>query len=131
MAFSDAEKAAILAALGRSVFEDDGPAMRAINSLDSYETKARPVIDPIMVELAKIDLQISKSKLRAVATQDGSTRIDAGRELGVLRSHGRQAVGRLSRWLKVPVLPEHDIYSGSAPTDFDYDAVPGRSYTAT
>lgn len=127
MSFSDAEKAQLLFALGRSVFEDDGPAMRAINSLDSKEALARPVLSPILDELTSIDAQISDAKIRLMAVEDGSTKIDAAREIQMLRSLGRQAVGRISRWLKVSVPRNCDIYSASLPDDDFYAGDPSEA----
>lgn len=121
MAFTDAEKVRILYVLGRSIFENDGDAWRAVESVDNYEAAARPIIDPILCEIEKIDRQLSQSKIRALAIEDGSTKLDAARELAILRSHGRQAVGRLARFLKVSVTRNQDIYSPTYGDSSDMD----------
>jgi hypothetical protein len=126
MAFTATEKATMLFYLGRSVFEDDGPAIRAINGLDSKETTARPIIMPILTELQGIDTQLSKVRIRLQAVEDGSLKIDAAREIGQLRSLGRQAVGRLARWLKVNVPPDCDVFSASLPGDGFFSGDPSE-----
>lgn len=115
MAFTEAEKASILFALGFSVFEDSGPAMRAINSLDSVESRARPIIQPILEEIDSIRREIRKVKPLAKAVEDGSLKTRAHYTLGVLRSMGREQVGQLAGFIKVK--PERDIFSPSLPGD--------------
>lgn len=127
MSFTDAEKAQLLFTLGRSVFEDDGPVMRAINSLDSKEALARPMIQAILDELVSVDAQLSDAKIRLMANEDGAVKIDGMREIMSLRSVGRMAVGRLARWIKVSVPPECDIYSASLPGEGFYSGDPSEA----
>lgn len=126
MAFSATEKATMLFYLGRSVFEDDGPAIRAINSLDSKETVARPIIVPILTELAAIDRQMQQLRIRLQAVEDGSLKIDAVREMAALRSLGHQQVGRLARWLKVSVPRDCDVFSSAMPGEGFFSGDPSE-----
>lgn len=113
MAFSQNEKSRILFYLGYSVFEDDGPAMRAINSLDSVEAKARPIVQPIMDEIERIRREISQVTEVALAIEDGSVKLRGAYTLQVLRSMGVQQVGDLSGFLAVPA--KRNIFAASLP----------------
>jgi len=113
MAFSQSEKSRILFYLGYSVFEDDGPAMRAINSLDSVEAKARPIIQPIMDEIDRVQREIRQTTEIALAIEDGSVKLRAHYTLATLRSIGVQQVGQLSGFLAVPA--KRNIFAASLP----------------
>lgn len=109
MAFSAAEKARILFYLGYSGFEDDGPAMRAVNSMDSKEATMGPMIRDILDKLEQIDLQIMETMPLAKAIQDGTIQLRAHYTMDHLWRMGRQLVSRMARWTKISV--SGDVYS--------------------
>lgn len=122
MAFTGAEKAKMLFFLGYSVFEDDGPAMRAMNSLDSKEAVAGQIIRDILVDLDRVDQEIRKSIPLSKAIEDGSIKLRAHYTLQHLRELGRQHVVRLARFIKVSI--SGDVFSsGTDARD------PGSFYT--
>lgn len=121
------QKAEILFYLGYPILEDAGPAIRALNSLDS-----RPEADAlILAELAtckSLDQVIrQKVPLLALAAQDGAIQLRGHYTLGVLQAAGRQAAGRLSSFTSIAM--KHDVFSSAAPVgDPPTDAI-GNSYT--
>lgn len=109
MAFTQEEKTRILFYLGYSVFEDDGPAMRAINSLDSREAQGGWIIRDLLAKIEKVRCEIVESMPLASAIKDGSIEIRAHYTLGVLRDHGRAYVNDLAGFIKVAIFS--DIFS--------------------
>lgn len=109
MAFTPAEKTKILYFLGYSVFEDDGPAMRAINSLDSKEAVAGPIVRDLLTKLDDIRREIHDSIPLASAIEEGSIKIRAHYTLQHLRQMGKQYVNELARFLKISI--DGDIFS--------------------
>ena len=108
-----AQKAKILFYLGYPILEDNGPATRALNSLDT-----RPEADPIILaELQTCEAidQTIRQKLLAIslATQDGAIQLRGAYTLGTLQAAGRQSAGRLSSFTSIPL--KHDVFSSAAP----------------
>lgn len=112
MAFTAVEKTRILYFLGYSVFEDDGPAMRAINSLDSREAVAGPIVRDLLTKLDDIRREIHESIPLAAAIEDGSVKVRAHYTLQHLRQLGKQYVNELARFLKISI--DGDIFSSSS-----------------
>lgn len=113
MAFTAQEKALCFFYLGYSGFEDDGPARRAIDSMDAKESTFRPIVKPILDELQALDREIGKVKALTKAIEDGSVKIRAHYTIEQLWRLGTQQVGRLSGFLKVAV--KHNVFSSSIP----------------
>lgn len=112
MALSDDEKVQIRYVLGYSIFEDGGPSQRAIDSLSAYPA-AEPIVRELLLDIASCDARLKQSRVTALATQDGAIQTRAAYSLAVLRSHGRQAVGRLSSFLSIVI--KRDIFAAGAP----------------
>ena len=117
MAFTVAEKAYLMFYLGYSGYEDDGPAQRSINSLDSQEARMGPIIREHLDYLRKIDREILESLPLASAIEDGSIKIRAHYTLAHLRAVGKQYVRRLATWTKV-AIGEDVFSSGSTSANF-------------
>lgn len=111
MAFTTEEKTRLLFYLGYSVFEDDGPAMRAYNSLDSKEAVGGFIIRELLVKLSDIEREIHKTILIAKAIEDGSIKIRAHYTLDHMWRLGRSYVVQLSRFTKVAI--DGDVFSTS------------------
>lgn len=109
MAFSVQEKTKILFFLGYSVYEDDGPAMRSINSLDAREATAGDIVREILSQLDNIDQQILKTIPLSKAIEDGSIKLRSHYSLAHMRELGRQYVVRLARFLKISICG--DVFS--------------------
>lgn len=132
MAFSVSEKAYLLFYLGYSGFEDDGPAQRAINSLDSQEIRMGPIIRDHLEKLQVIDKEIFETIPLASAIEDGSIKVRAHYTLNHLCKVARQYVTRLSRWTKIqigddvfaPGGPRVGFYSGD-PSEHRVDGTSG------
>ena len=112
MPFTATEKGRILFFLGYSVFEDDGPAMRSLNSLDSKEPIAGPIVRDLLQKLDDVDREIHETIPLAAAVEDGSVKIRAHYTLDHLRRLGRSYVNRLARFLKISI--DGDIFSSSS-----------------
>ena len=98
--------------LGYSIFEDSGDVMRAINSLDSKEALAGPIIRDLLSKLDDVDREIHETMPLAAAVEDGSVKVRAHYTLDHLRRMGRAYVHRLARFLKVTI--DGDVFgSGS------------------
>ncbi len=121
------ERLDVLFYAGYSAFEDDGPAVRAVNSVESHPEMA-PRIRLILDELRDVDRQISEVKPLAKAVKDGKIELRAAYSLDVLRDLGRQAVTRLCLFLAI--RRKNDVFS-SAPGNTDgASAVPqSRDYS--
>lgn len=89
--------------LGYSVFEDDGPAIRAINSLDVRETVAGPIIRPLLDQLQQVDQQIMETLPLAKAVKVGADEVRVHYTMAHLQRLGRQLVVRLARFIKVAI----------------------------
>ena len=112
MAFSDVEKSRILYFLGYSVFEDNGPAMRSINSLDSKEAVAGPIVRDLLTKLDDVDREIHETIPLSAAVEDGSVKVRAHYTLDHLRRLGRGYVNRLARFLKISI--DGDVFASSS-----------------
>src|ERR1044071_5946095 len=124
MAFSATEKARLLYFLGYSVFEDDGAAMRSINSIDSKESVAGPIVRDLLSKLDDVDREIHETIPLAAAVEDGSVKVRAHYTLDHLRRLGRSYVTRLARFLKIPV--DGDIFSSSSEVTMSGDPSESR-----
>jgi hypothetical protein len=109
MSFTATEKSKILYYLGYSGFEDDGAAIRAINSLDSHESFMGPMVREILDKLSLIDKDIMETRPLAKAIKDGSIELRAHYTMDHLWRMGRQMVSRLARWTKIQV--SGDVFS--------------------
>lgn len=126
MAFQPQEKARILFYLGYSGFEDDGPAMRAINSLDSLEASMGPIVRDLLDKLNQIDLDIMETRPLAKAIKDGSIELRAHYTIGHLWQMGRQYVSRLARWTKIRVSGDVFGIGGDERSDYFYSGDPSE-----
>lgn len=109
MAFSAEEKTKILYYLGYSIFEDDGPAMRAIHSLDSKEASGGFIIRDILSKLERIECEIMETVPLASAIKDGSVELRAHYTLDHVWRIGKSYVARLANFTKVAIFA--DIFS--------------------
>lgn len=122
MPFTGQEKTRLLYYLGYSLFEDDGPAMRAIHGLDSKEEVAGPIIRDLMASIEDVLCQVRKTIPLSMATKDGSIELRAHYTLDHLWRLGRAYVNRLGSFCKISVYS--DIFSsGGRPRD------PGSFYS--
>lgn len=103
MAFTAEEKSNILFYLGYSGFEDDGPAIRAINGLDGHETTMGPIVRDLLAKLRVVDEDIHATRPLAKAIDTGGVKPRAHYTLDHLWKLGRSYVTRLSRWTKIMV----------------------------
>ena len=117
MAFTQQEKYTMLFYLGYSVFEDDGPAVRAINSLDAKDPPAGTIIRPILAMLVDVDQAMSQVIPLTLAIEDGSVKIRAHYAIEQQRRLGKQQVVRLSAFIKVAVA--YDMFSDTLPRKLD------------
>jgi hypothetical protein len=116
VSFTSIEKTRILFFLGYSVFEDNGPAMRAINSLDSKEANAGFIIRDQLQKIDDVRTQIHQTMPLAKAIKDGSIELRAHYTLALLQKMGRDYVGQLATFTKISVFS--DIFSaGGAARD--------------
>lgn len=108
---TDFEKAKVLFYLGYSIFEDDGPAVRALNSLVS-KPLAGDFIRPLIEDLGKVDQELRDLAPIAVAISTGGvqTRVQYSREFWL--KEGRRHVGRLSSFTKISIFS--DVFSSGA-----------------
>lgn len=114
MALSALEKARVLFYLGYSVYEDDGPAMRSLNSMDS-KPLAEVFVRPVIEKLEQIDKQIHETMPLAKAITDGSIELRATYTFKHLARLGRAQVGRLASFLKISIAS--DVFSTGAGAD--------------
>lgn len=112
MALSAQQMSDIRYYTGYSYNEDNGPLQRALDGLSS-RPEAEPRIVADLDELAAIDAQIRKVRVIAMATQDGAVQTRGAYSLSVIRSMGRQLVGRLASFLEVPI--KRDMFGPGAP----------------
>lgn len=117
MAFSSTEKAQMLFYLGYSIFEDDGPAVRALNSLDAKDPPAGTVIRPIIAMLVQIDQAMAQIIPLTLAIEDGSVKIRAHYAIDQQRRLGKQQVARLAAFTKIAVA--YDMFSDTLPRKLD------------
>jgi hypothetical protein len=111
VAFSETERSQIRKYLGWSgrFFQTDSRLEQAMNAV-SAETEAR-----VREELARcvaLDVKIDDCSKRFKAAVVGSITLPGPMELQLLRSQGKQAVGRIASTLGVEVRA--DTYSGAA-----------------
>jgi len=124
MAFTASEKARLLFYLGFSGFEDDGPAVRAINGLDAKEAFMGPIVREHLDLLTMVDREIKESLPLAAAIEDGSVKVRAHYTLAHLRAVGRQYVKRLSTWTKIK--RGEDVFSSGGNRDDFYSGDPSE-----
>lgn len=116
MAFTSAEKTRILFYLGYSLYEDSGPAWRAINGLDAREAAAGGIVRQLLEDINDVLVQHKKTIALSKAIEDGSIKLRAHYSLDHLRRLGRQYVNQLATFIKVSI--ESDIFSsGGAARD--------------
>jgi hypothetical protein len=119
VAFSPPERTKLLFYLGYSIFEDSGDVMRAINSLDSKEELAGPIIRDLLLKLEDIDREIHETMTLAAAVEDGSIKVRAHYTLDHLRRMGRGYVHRLARFLKVQI--DGDVFGSGSDVSLSRD----------
>ena len=119
------QKAKVLFYLGYSILEDNGPAIRALNSLDT-RPEADPIILAELVNCEEADAAIRKVRTIALAIQDGAIQLRGHYSLSALQALGRQATGRLASFTKIPI--DHDVFSSAAPLGTPPTDAIGSSY---
>jgi hypothetical protein len=128
MAFTADEKSRILFYLGYSVFEDDGPAMRAIHSLDSKESVGGFIIRELLERIEDVRRGVHQTIILGKAIEDGSIKLRVHYTLAHLWQLGRSYVTQLAGFAKVSIFS--DIFSSSStpstPADF-YSGDPSES----
>lgn len=114
MALTDAELAEVRWYMGASnlYLQTDTALTRALSAIAS-KPEAEAKVRAQLAELQRIDEAIRAAEQRFAAESVGSIRLNRG-ELQMLRSRGRQEVGRLAAYLGVP--PIHDVYSAALPS---------------
>jgi hypothetical protein len=90
----------------------DGPAMRAINSLDSFESTGGVIIRDLLDKLNLLDQEIMKTIPIAKAVEDGSLKVRAHYTLDHIWRVGRSYVNRLARYTKIAI--SGDVFSTSS-----------------
>lgn len=108
---TDFEKTKVLLYLGYSIFEDDGPAIRAINSLASKPLAGdfvRPLLDDI--DNVKRELRNLGPIAKAIAAGAIQMRVHYSRTHWLCE--GRRFVGELSSTTKISIFS--DIFSSGA-----------------
>ncbi len=110
---TDYEKARVLFFLGYSIFEDDGNAIRALNSLVNYPI-AGDFIRPILTKLDQIDASIQGTIPIAQAIQDGTIQLRAHYTLKHLQKLGQQQINRLATFTKISICSDVFSSQGSA-----------------
>lgn len=116
MSFSQQEKARILFYLGYSLFEDNGPAMRALNSLDAKEAFGGFIIRDLLDKIDQVRTQVHQTMPLAKAIKDGSIELRSHYTLDHLWRMGRSYVAQLATYVKVSICS--DIFSsGGAARD--------------
>lgn len=127
MALSEANKAKIRFYLGwpERFHQTDSSLEQAMLAIDT-KPDAQTLIEAELTRLASIDTKIDDSANRFKAMKVGSIELPGGLELGLLRSQGRAAVGRIASILGVNV--RHDVFSGTGPTSFATWDGPSNSY---
>lgn len=108
---TDFEKARVLYFLGYSTFEDDGPAVRALNGLAS-KPLAGDFIREILDKLVLLDKDIFNLRDIALAISTGGVQTRALYSFQTLCRMGRQLVGRLSSFTKISIFS--DVFSSGA-----------------
>ncbi len=112
MPFTETEKGKILFYLGYSVYEDNGPAMRSINSLDSKEAVAGPIVRELLGKMDDVMREVHETIPLAAAVEDGSVKVRAHYTLDHLWRLGRSYVNALARFLKISI--DGDVFSSSS-----------------
>lgn len=107
--FSTEEKTRILFYLGYSVFEDDGPAMRAINSMDSKEERVGFIVRDLLRKINEVECEIHGTIPLAKAVSDGQIELRVHYTLDHLWRLGRSYVAQLATMFKISIFS--DIFS--------------------
>lgn len=110
-ALTDLEKTKILFYLGYSVFEDNGPAIRAIHSLDSKPV-AGDFIRPILEKLDKLREEIFKDRVLSKAIATAAIQVRSHYTFSMQCRIGRQLVGQLGSFAKIAV--GSDVFANGA-----------------
>lgn len=110
--------------LGYSGFEDDGPAVRAVNGLDAREASMGPIVREHLDYLQVVDREIFESLPLSAAIEDGSIKLRAHYTLAHLRAVGKQYVQRLSRWTKIQI--GDDVFSSGGRREGFYSGDPSE-----
>lgn len=126
MAFTQTEKMNILFYLGYSGFEDDGPAMRAVNSLDSRETAMGPIIRDLLDKLRQVRDDVHATRPLGKAISTGGVELRANYTVDHLWRIGRSYVVQLARWTKIMI--DGDVFGtgGSEKTTLFYSGDPSE-----
>lgn len=101
MPYSPQEKTRILFYLGYSGFEDDGPAMRAINGIDGFEDRVGFLVRDLMEKIEQIRCKVHEVITLTDAVQVADIQIRPSHTLSILWRIGRQYVSQLGLLLKV------------------------------
>jgi hypothetical protein len=113
MALSETEKAQIRMYLGWSQrhFQDNPRLEMAFSAVTA---EAEVIIKAELASCILFDQRIDAATKRFKAHEVGSITLQGETELSLLRSLGRQHVGRIARTLGVDVM--HDVFSGASPS---------------
>lgn len=109
MAFTDEEKTRILFYLGYSAFEDDGPAVRAINGMDSKEPRVGFIVRELLKKIEDVVCQIHETIPLSKAVSDDKIQLRVHYTLDHLWRLGRSYVAQLATMFKVAIFS--DIFS--------------------
>lgn len=109
--FTDTQKAELRLYLGWAGrwFQVDTKLEQAMSACTA---ETQTLIEAEVVKLKAIDGKITDAANRFQAAKVGSIQLPGAMELELLRSQGRQSVGRIAAMLGVEV--RHDVYSGSS-----------------
>lgn len=111
---TDLEEKKVLFYLGYSIFEDNGPAMRAINSLAS-QPLAGDFVRPLIEKLDKLREEIFQDRILSSAIATAAIQIRGHYHFSMQCRQGRQIVGQLGSFIKVSVAS--DVFSNGAAFD--------------
>src|SRR5512138_2789367 len=108
---TDVEKTKALMYLGYSIFEDDGPAIRSLNSLAS-KPLAGDFIRPILDALDNVECEIRGLAPISLAISTGGVQTRVHYSKSYWLREGRRLVGKLSSFTKISVFS--DVFSSGA-----------------
>lgn len=112
MAFTNEEKSKVQFYLGYSFFEDDGPAIRAINGMDQHEARIGFIVRDLLHKLDDVRDQMHKTIPLGKAIEDGSIKLRAHYTLDHLMKLGKIYCNDLARFTKIKI--DGDVFSTSS-----------------
>lgn len=88
----------------------DSALEQALKAIDGGDVDTYNLVETLLASLADVDAKLLDADSRLKVSEVGSIKLNAV-EVGMLRSKGRQFVGRLFSLLGCPV--RHDVFSGA------------------